>query len=118
VDTGDLTLWGADGDLDLTVGTGILAGRELAASSVRARAGDGEINLHFRAVPAAVDARCGRGSVLLVVPAGRYRLSTEAGSSTDVEVTVDDDPAALPQLVAATSSGRVAVLAAQESQPI
>ncbi|MDQ1672641.1 MAG: hypothetical protein QOC98_1203, partial [Frankiaceae bacterium] len=53
---GDITLWGVGADLELSVGRGTLAGRELTGTVVRADNDDGEVNLHFVAAPAEVEA--------------------------------------------------------------
>jgi hypothetical protein len=110
---GDLTLWGAAGDLDLTVGKGILMGRDLAGPTVRARNGDGEVNLHFAEVPTLVDARSETGPVLLVLPPAPYAVDADAAA----EVTVAVDAAASAR-IRTRSGGRTAVLSAGGSEPI
>lgn len=113
VGRGDLTLWGAGGDLQLTVGQGILVARDLVASAVRASNAAGEVNLHFAAVPELVEATSGTGPVLLVLPAGSYAVDADDSA----EVTVAVDPAAARR-IRTRSGGRTAVLSALGSEPI
>jgi hypothetical protein len=114
VEQGDLTMWGVGGDLDLAVGDGILAGRDLSAGSVRASNRTGEVNLHFGAVPTTVEARSGDGPVLLVLPSAVYRVAADAGA----DITVPVDATATPTIVARSVGGAVSVLEAEGSQPI
>jgi hypothetical protein len=114
VNAGDLTMWGAAGDLDLRVGKGILAGRDLTASSVRAVNGVGEVNLHFAAVPTTVDAATASGAVLLVLPEAAYRVDTMPGAQ--VTVPLSDD--ARSTVNAYSGSDNVSVLVATGSEPI
>lgn len=114
VHQGDLTMWGVGGELDLRVGEGTLAGRELSASTVRAVNGLGEVNLHFAVVPSAVDAGTASGAVLLVLPEASYRVDTSPGAEVTVPVAGD-----APSTVKAYSgSGTVSVLVATGSEPI
>jgi hypothetical protein len=112
VDDGDLTLWGAGGELDLEVAAGVLAGRDLTAASVRAVNSGGEVNLHFAGRPEVVEARA-RGPVLVVLPGGPYRVDSDAAA----EVTVPVAAGAL-STIRVQGSGAVSVLAAAESAPI
>ncbi len=114
VDRGDLTMWGVAGELDLSVGRGILAGRDLAASRVRAVNGGGEVNLHFAVVPDDVDASTVSGAVLLVLPDGSYRVDADPGA--EVTVPVRDDGASTVR--AHSNQGSVSVLVATGSEPI
>jgi hypothetical protein len=111
---GDLTMWGVGGELDLRVDRGTLAGRDLSASRVRAVNGDGEVNLHFAAVPVDVDASTASGAVLLVLPAGAYRVDADPGA----EVTVPVDRDGPSSLRAHSNGGSVSVLVAAGSEPI
>ncbi len=107
--TGDVTLWGASGALELVTGRGLIAGRDLgadgpsgkgagalpagsAATSIVARVEDGTVRIHLRAVPTAVDIVAG-GHVALVLPPGTYAVQTEAGAGRPVvEVEQGDGP--------------------------
>jgi hypothetical protein len=113
IENGDITLWGVGADLDLSVGRGTLAGRELAGSVVRAVNADGEVNLHFAARPVRVAASSATGPVVVVLPEGGYRVDAEP--DTEVTVTVDDAASAS---VVTRSGGRSAVLTATGSEPI
>jgi hypothetical protein len=109
---GDITLWGVGADLELSVGRGTLAGRELTGTVVRAENDDGEVNLHFAAAPAEVEAHA-RGAAVLVLPAGRYAVDGGA----DAEVTVEHAADAAARIVVRGTT-RTAVLAATGSEPI
>lgn len=110
---GDLTLWGVAGELRLRVGAGLVAARDLQAPVVHASNADGEVNLHFAAVPETVEASSGTGPVLLVLPRGRYAVEADPGA----EVTVEADDAA-PRRIRTASGGRTAILVATGSEPI
>jgi hypothetical protein len=107
-------MWGVGGELDLTVGDGILAGRELSAGTVRATSRTGEVNLHFGAEPTSVEARSVDGPVLLVLPSAVYRVDADAGA----DITVPVDATATSTIVARSAAGAVSVLEAEGSQPI
>lgn len=109
---GDITLWGVGADLELHVGTGTLAGRELVGAAVRADNDGGEVNLHFATAPRRVEARA-RGAAVLVLPAGGYAVDGGA----DAEVTVENAATAAAQIVVRGTT-RTAVLTATGSQPI
>ncbi|MDQ1633987.1 MAG: hypothetical protein QOJ32_796 [Frankiaceae bacterium] len=109
---GDITLWGVGADLELSVGRGTLAARELTGTVVRADNDDGEVNLHFVAAPAEVEAHA-RGAAVLVLPAGRYVVDGGAGAEVTVEHAAD---AAARIVIRGTT--RTAVLAATGSEPI
>lgn len=110
---GDVTLWGVAGDLTLSVGRGVLAGRDLGPGTVHADNEGGEVNLHFRIAPAAADVMSGPGPALLVLPAGTYRVDADP----EAEVTVDRNRSA-ESSIRVRSGGRSAVLAATGSEPI
>jgi len=114
VGDGDLTMWGVGAALDLRVGSGILAGRDLSASSIRAVNGVGEVNLHFTAVPDEVEAATARGAVLLVLPDAPYRVDTQP----DAEVTVPIGGDGASSVRAFSDAGTVSVLVATGSEPI
>lgn len=115
--TGDVTLWGASGALDLDTGRGQIAARDLgpdpsappgenAPTSVLARATGGPVNLHLRAQPDRVEVDAG-GNVALVVPHGCYHVqATAARGAPVVEVAQGDGP--LLRLVSRTGSVRIA----------
>jgi hypothetical protein len=109
---GDITLWGVGADLELSVGRGTLAGRELTGTVVRAENDDGEVNLHFAAAPRELEAHA-RGAAVLVLPAGRYAVDGGA----DAEVTVERAADAAARIVVRGTT-RTAVLAATGSEPI
>lgn len=113
VTDGDVTLWGVAGDLVLSVGRGVLAGRDLGPGTVRADNAGGEVNLHFRVAPVAADVDSTSGPALLVLPAGTYRVDAEPSA----EVTVDLDPGS-ESVIRVRSGGRSAILAATGSEPI
>jgi hypothetical protein len=123
VGRGELTLWGVGGRLDLVVGEGTLAGRELTATAVRARNRRGEVNLHFSEQPDEVDAWSGGGAVLLILPGEDYTVDT----SEPAEVTVpalggssegSSGGGAGSRVRAHSDRGPVSVLAAGSATPI
>jgi hypothetical protein len=110
--TGDITLWGVGADLDLHVGSGTLAGRELTGAVTAANEG-GEVNLHFATAPRRLEATA-RGAAVVVLPAGRYAV--DAVGDAGAEVTVEQADA--PATVVVRGTTRAAVLAATGSEPI
>ncbi|GAA1798838.1 hypothetical protein GCM10009682_20570 [Luedemannella flava] len=127
-DSGDITLAGITGDLDVgtdsgnvtvddAAGTvraetdsGDVKGGGLRSADVAARTDSGEVRLTFVAAPSAVTATSSSGDVTVAVPAvdGGYRVraGTDAGSRT---VTVVGTAASTRAITAQTDSGDVTV---------
>jgi hypothetical protein len=111
VDTGsgDVTVSGALGRVDLVAGSGDIDATELAATSLSGRTGSGDIDVQLTAAAASVDLRAGSGDVSVRLPQDRaYAVSTDSGSG-DREVTVRTDPAADDRVSVATGSGDIEV---------
>lgn len=80
---GQITSWGAEGDLDLAVRRGSVACRELRSQVARIRAPG--VNLHFAAIPQLVEVSCEQAVVAL--PGGPYSVSAPAGAEVTVPRT-------------------------------
>jgi hypothetical protein len=85
VASGQITSWGADGDLQLTVRDGSVACRELRGQVVSVRAP--KVNLHFASSPRMVDVECGQA--IVVLPGGPYALSVPALAEVTVPRSTD-----------------------------
>jgi hypothetical protein len=90
---GQITSWGADGDLDLAVSRGSVACRELRSQVAIVRAP--EVNLHFAAVPRLVDVDCEHA--ILALPGGPYALAVPPGAEVTVTPS-SGDPAGVPRI--------------------
>jgi hypothetical protein len=115
VKRGDVTMWGAAGDLELSVSRGIVAGRELTAATVRVQCPRGEVNLHFAEPPLEVDAESRSAPVRIVLPSGEYVV--DAASPQAAEVTVATGESG-HRIRAASRTSSVSVLAAEAPKTI
>ncbi len=90
--SGDVTVTGATGDVDLTSNHGAISATRLRSQYARASSDHGSIHLGFAAAPMQVVASTSHGSATVVVPrtgeAYRVDLSSDHGS-TDVAVRTD-----------------------------
>ncbi|HMA47237.1 MAG TPA: hypothetical protein VKP11_08570 [Frankiaceae bacterium] len=114
---GEITLWGAAGDLVLLTEAGTIAGHDLGGERVTARSGTGAVSLGFGRPPRRVTARSGTGQVRVVLPGGPYAVEVDAGAP-DVRVDLPVDPAAGRTVVASSRAGPVRVLAASPQGPV
>ncbi len=80
MNSGQITSWGADGDLELAVRSGDVACRELRGQVVTVRAPS--VNVHFAAAPRLVDVDCEQA--IVVLPGGPYALSVPAAAQVTV----------------------------------
>ncbi|MGI5327312.1 DUF4097 family beta strand repeat-containing protein [Actinomadura nitritigenes] len=109
--SGEITVRGVDGDLDLRtgsgeisvvgsrgalrarVGSGTIRGTRLASADTEAVVGAGELDLRYAEPPRTVDVSADAGSVKIIVPAGsHYRVQgwTGSGDSHLNRALVDD----------------------------
>ena len=90
--SGDVSVSGATGDVDLTSDHGSVEGTRLRSTYVRAGSDHGEVRLGFASAPMQVRATATHGDVTIVVPrtgdAYRADLSSDHGS-TDASVRTD-----------------------------
>jgi hypothetical protein len=103
VKRGEITSWGAGGDLELRCRRGRITCRELIAGQVEVRAS--HVSLHFAQPPKRVwvDA----DTVTVSVPAGAYAVTAPTGT----EITVTQQPDAEREIIVRAAAVRV--LAAQ-----
>lgn len=95
---GQITSWGAGGDLTLVSGDRV-ACRELRATIATARGR--EVSLHFAAAPQRVAVEAGRAVIAL--PGGPYAVTAPAGA----EVTVPREAGALREIIVRALDARV-----------
>ncbi|MDR7278593.1 DUF4097 family beta strand repeat-containing protein [Catenuloplanes atrovinosus] len=106
-DSGDVRLANVTGTTDLRVQSGTLEGRGLAGTVTAAvESGDADLAL---AAPASVTVTVDSGDLTLRVPDGKYRVRTAADSG-QVDVGIDNDPAATAVLDLRADSGDLNVL--------
>lgn len=99
LDRGEITSWGAGGELDLVVRAGGVTCRELRASVVNVRAPN--VSLHFAAAPVRVEVDADR--VVVALPASAYAVSAPDAS----EITVSQDEAAACVVIVRAAQARV-----------
>jgi hypothetical protein len=85
---GQITSWGADGDLDLTTRRGSVACRELRSRVAVVRAAG--VNLHFSEVPKLVDVVCEQA--IIALPGGPYALAVPPDAEVTVTAAASDAP--------------------------
>ncbi|GAB7047782.1 DUF4097 family beta strand repeat-containing protein [Catenuloplanes indicus] len=108
-DSGDVTVSHVTGPADLRVHSGKLRADAMGgAVTAVVESGDADLTL---SAPASVTARVDSGDLTLRVPDGKYRVRTDADSG-NVDVGIDDDPAATTVLDLHADSGDVNVLRA------
>jgi hypothetical protein len=103
VKRGEITSWGAGGELELGCRRGRVTCRELVAGRVRARAS--RVSLHFAEPPKRV--RIDAGSATVSVPAGAYAVTAPRGA----EITVTQQPDSDRRIL--VRAAEVRILAAQ-----
>lgn len=96
---GEITSWGAGGELELISPGGRVTCRELLASQVKVQAS--RASLHFAQSPERVEVDAER--VTLALPAGEYAVSAPA----EAEITVDSVPAASRQIIVRAAVARI-----------
>ncbi|MEU1886938.1 DUF4097 family beta strand repeat-containing protein [Micromonospora rifamycinica] len=105
--SGNIEVVNVTGPVDLRAASGDVTGTRLGGE-VSAETSSGNITLTLDQ-PASTRAHAGSGDIELTVPAGRYRVKSNAGSG-DTEIGVTNDPGAALLLDLATGSGNVTVV--------
>jgi hypothetical protein len=109
---GNIDLADISGTVDASSSGGRLNGTGLAARTVRARGGGGDIDLRFVSQPALVDADSSGGSVSVRLPsAGAYAVSADTAGGGET-VKVHRDKASPHQVRLHSSGGSISVLPA------
>jgi DUF4097 and DUF4098 domain-containing protein YvlB len=109
-DTGDVDVERLAGHLDLNTDTGDVTGTDLNPAGVRARTGEGNVDLGFTTQPVSVDASSDAGDVRVAVPpGGEYRVdaTTKAGDVAVKGVLRNDR--AVRSISASAATGNVTV---------
>ncbi|TDE41953.1 hypothetical protein E1295_28625 [Nonomuraea mesophila] len=106
--SGNMTLRDLTGTIDVKLGSGDVDAAGLGGKKVYADAGSGDIELKYRSAPAEARLKTGSGNTKLVVPAGKYAVSTDVGSG-DVNVKVDNDGSSPNKISVSAGSGDVSV---------
>jgi hypothetical protein len=118
VRSGEITLWGAGGELSLVTRGGTIAGRELGGGPVTARSRQGDVNLHFSEPPADVRATSETGMVTIVLPDTAYAVEVETADPGAATVEVPASRDAARHVLARSVSGRVRVSLAEPAGPL
>ncbi|MFF4239843.1 DUF4097 family beta strand repeat-containing protein [Actinomadura geliboluensis] len=94
--SGEIGVAGVRGRLRLEARSGAITGTGLAAAKTRARVSSGSLDLRYTEPPGAVEASAGSGTAKIIVPPGsRYRVRAGTGSgSTHLNPAVVDEGAA------------------------
>ncbi|MFI7706990.1 DUF4097 family beta strand repeat-containing protein [Nonomuraea sp. NPDC049480] len=107
--SGNLTLRGLTGDLEVFVGSGDVDASGLAGKRVVAEGGSGNIELKYTAAPDSAKVEVGSGDITLNVPDEGYDVSTDTGSG-DANVKVKRDDSSPRKISLTAGSGDVSVL--------
>lgn len=107
VDSGGVRLDGISGAVDVETSSGGITGKGLNGGPIRARASSGGIDL-TATTPQDVRAEASSGGVTITVPAGAYKVITEAGSG-DEKLQITNDPAGAHTLDLRTDSGNITI---------
>lgn len=107
--SGNLTLRGLTGQLDVVNGSGDIEGSDLGSRKGVIENGSGDIELKYTAAPENLDLQNGSGDISVYVPQGSYDVSTDAGSG-DTKVDVADTPGAPNKITMESGSGNLNVL--------
>src|SRR5690606_7706281 len=112
VDSGDVTVSGVSGRLDLHADSGDVTATDLMSTEVNATTYSGDVELGFGRAPTRVQAAAVSGDVNVRAPKGtRSRVEATTGSVSRV-VGVVVDPESGYRIIVTTSSGDVEVQAA------
>lgn len=107
---GEISMWGAAGDLVLVTETATIAARELSGQRVTARTATGDVSLHFTGAPARLAVTGGPGAITVVLPDGQYAVEVEsADPASPARVDLDTDPAAPNRILVRSHGGPVRV---------
>ena len=125
-DAGDVRLSELTGDVQITVaagdveaehltgplrvhsGSGDVSGMELRTVATDIEASAGDIDLSFARVPVTVTVVTDAGDVVIALPGGGYRVSTDADAGEE-HIDVANDPGAPSTVSARTSAGDITV---------
>jgi Putative adhesin len=106
--SGNLTLRGLSGDLDVLVGSGDVDAGGLTGRKVSAETGSGDIEFEYASAPDAVELRAGSGDVQLTVPDEAYDVRTDVGTG-DAAVSIRTDGSSPRKISVTTGTGDVTV---------
>ncbi len=105
--SGDLTLGGRLGAVDVKSGSGDIKAEQLQSTTLAIRTGSGDIDLGLSQAPTALTVKTGSGDVDINVPADdTYAVNVQRGSG-DEHVTVKTDPTNPRKVRIETGSGDV-----------
>jgi hypothetical protein len=107
--SGDLTLRGLTGDIELFVGSGDVDASGLAGKKLAGEIGSGSVRFDYTSAPDSAKLEAGSGDIALKVPDEGYDVSTDAGSG-DVDVSVKKDGSSPRKISLASGSGDISVL--------
>ncbi|MFG6190812.1 DUF4097 family beta strand repeat-containing protein [Nonomuraea sp. JJY05] len=108
--SGDVTLRGLAGELNVRVGSGDMDAADLAGKKVVAEAGSGNVELKYTAAPDSAELQAGSGDIVLRVPDGAYDVKSQVGSG-DINVSVKKDSSSPHKISLKAGSGDVTVSA-------
>lgn len=108
--SGNLTLRGLTGQIDLHVGSGDVDAADLGGKKIIAEAGSGNMELKYASAPESAQMKNGSGDITLNVPDGAYDVKTDMGSG-DANVSVKSDGSATNKISLQAGSGDVTVSA-------
>ncbi len=103
--SGDVTLTGALGSVDVGIGSGDLDATALRATDLHGQTGSGDIDVTFAAAPSDVRLKTGSGDVTVTLPSDRAYATTVHTGSGDEDVSVRTDPTSANRVAVETGSG-------------
>ncbi|GAA3705609.1 hypothetical protein GCM10022224_083840 [Nonomuraea antimicrobica] len=106
--SGNLTLRGLSGPLELDLGSGDADAAGLTGKKVFAKSGSGNVELEFLAAPESTELDTGSGDITLDVPDGAYAVKSDMGSG-DSNISVRTDASAPNKISITAGSGDVTV---------
>lgn len=108
--SGEVTLEGLDGRVEVRAEGLILSGVDLRAPVVVVSAQDALVELELLDAPTRVEVGLDAGDTLLRVPAGAYALGLDTGLGSIEALNVLDEPGAAGELLVTTLAGDIRVL--------
>ncbi|WP_219508183.1 DUF4097 family beta strand repeat-containing protein [Nonomuraea ceibae] len=110
-DSGEVTLRGLSGQVEVTSDSGAIEATGLTGKQVAARTDSGGIDLAFAGAPDSVETKSDSGNALIRVPDGSYNITAKSDSGNK-DVGATHDPSAARTIRMVTDSGDVEVRAA------
>ncbi|MFC4005657.1 DUF4097 family beta strand repeat-containing protein [Nonomuraea purpurea] len=107
--SGNLTLRGLTGPVNLHAGSGDVDATGLAGKKMFADVGSGQTELKYSSPPDSAEVKTGSGDVTLNVPDGAYDVKTDVGSG-DAKISVKNDASSQHKISLTSGSGNVSVL--------